>query len=279
MRKNHLVIIALLTVCALVFAGCGKQEAPETTAAPAASSVTAAAEEDIVLGLQEWTLSASTWSSPNGATVHLSATPISYIDGCSAAFIVRLEGEELAFQPCQWDGKTYTASVELNAADDLCYYVVMNAPSGHTMEVPVNTPTAPTNEALINMATSLSSYCNLMVETTAFADSKLTITAGSVQVQTPRITNDGESITVSKASLVLTFDGEEKDSEKLKLTEGETAGLYELALTDVSFDVPAMENDQQLNLVLNVELSNGQTLTSAGGTFFYNDGELLTAVG
>ena len=282
MRKNFLTIIALVAVFAFVFAGCGKQDAAEnTTAAPASptAATSAAIGEAPALGLSDWHLSTTTWSSPNGATVHLTATPISYDDGCSAAFVVRLEGEEVGFQPCQWDGKAYTASVELNAADDLCYYVIMNSPDGKTIEVPVNTPTAPTNEALINMASSLTSYCNLMVETSAFADGKLTITAGSAQVQTPKITNDGDTITVSKAVLALNFDGEEKDSEKLTLTEGETTGLYEMALTDVSFDVPEMENDQQLNLVLNVELSNGQTLTCAGGTFFYNDGELLTAVG
>lgn len=280
MRKNFLAIIALIAVFALVFAGCDKQETAEnTTTAPASPAATSAAAEAPALGLSEWSLSTTTWSSPNGATVHLTATPVSYTDGCHAAFVVRLEGEEVGFQPCEWDGSAYTASLELNAADDLCYYVVMNSPDGKTIEVPVNTPTAPTNEALINMASSLEAYCNLMVDTTSFADNKLTITAGSVQVQTPRITNDGETITVSKATLTLNFDGEEKDSEKLTLTEGEEAGLYELALTDVRFDVPAMENDQQLNLVLNVELSNGQTLTCAGGTFFYNDGELLTAVG
>lgn len=277
MRKNFLTIIALIAVFALVFAGCGKKEAAETTAA--ASADTSAAAEIPALGLSDWNLSTTTWSSPNGATVHLTATPLGYTEGCNAAFVVRLEGEEVAFMPCEWDGKVYTASVELNAADDLCYYVIMNSPDGKTAEVPVNTPTAPTNEALINMASSLESFCNLMVESTTFADNKLTITEGSVQVQAPKITNEGERITCKEAVLVLNFNGEKADSQKLSLTETETAGTYEQALTDISFKVPAMENDQQLNLVLNVTLSNGQTLSAAGGTFFYNDGELLTAVG
>ena len=102
---------------------------------------------------------------------------------------------------------------------------------------------------------------------------------GFTQVQTPKITNEGETITVSEAALVLSFNGEEVGSEKLTLTESETAGSYTLTLTNVSFDVSEMENDQQLILTLNVTLSNGQSLSAAGGTFYYNDGELLTAVG
>lgn len=275
MRKNFLTVIALLAVFALMLCGCSSKDTTETTNASATAGEAAAP----ALGLADFHLSTTTWSSPNGATVHLTATPVGYAEGYSAAFVVRLEGEEVANIPCEWDGKQYTASAELNAADGLCYYVTMKAADGNTAEVPVNTPTQPTDEALINMASSLESYCNLMVDESAFADGKLTITSGSVLVQAPKITNDGEEITVSEAVLALNFNGEEVTSEKLELAESETNGAYELALSEVTFDVPEMENDQQLNLVLNVTLSNGQSLSAAGGNFFYNDGELLTAVG
>ena len=274
MRKNFLTVIALIVVFALVCAGCGNKEAAETTTAAASAETAAPA-----LGLTDWSMTTTTWSRPNGATVNLTATPVGYAEGYSAAFVVRLEGEEVANVPCEWDGTHYTASAELNAADGLCYYVTMTAADGSTAEVPVNTPAEPTDETLINMASSLNSYCNLMVDESAFENGKLTISAGSVQVQAPRITNEGETITVSEATLVLSFGGEEVDSEKLALTESETVGAYELALSGISFDVPEMENDQQLTLTLNVALSNGQSLSAAGGTFFYNDGELLTAVG
>ena len=276
MRKNFLTMIALIAVFALVFAGCGSKEAEQTTAAAVTSAETAA---PVVLGLADFKLSATTWSSPNGATVNLTATPNGYAEGQTAAFVVRLEGEDVADVPCEWDGTNYTAAAELNAADGLCYYVIMAGADGNTAEVPVNTPNVPTDEALINMESSLNSYCDLMVDSSSFADGKLTITEGSVQVQTPKITNEGETITVSEAALVLSFNGEEVGSEKLTLTESETAGSYTLTLTNVSFDVSEMENDQQLILTLNVTLSNGQSLSAAGGTFYYNDGELLTAVG
>ena len=276
MRKNFLTVIALIAVLALVFAGCGSKEAAETTAAESAAVESTAAE---ALGLTDVTMSTTTWSSPNGATVNLTATPNRYENGQTAAFVVRLEGEEVANAACQWNGSAYTASAELNAANDLCYYVLLTSADGTVTEVPVNTPAQPVDEALINLESSLNSYCNLMVEDSTFADGKLTITAGSVTVQAPKITDDNKAITVSEAVLSLTFNGEEVASEKLTLAETETVGAYELSLTDVSFQVPEMENDQQLTLNLNVKLSNDQSLSAAGGIFYYNDGELLTAVG
>ena len=67
-------------------------------------------------------LNATAWSSPNGATVNVDAVPNGYAEGQKAEFCVRLEGEEIARVPCEWDGKSYKASADLNAADGYCYY-------------------------------------------------------------------------------------------------------------------------------------------------------------
>ncbi len=272
-RKNILAMLALVLVFALALSACGSKEAEEATAAVTSEAVP---QE---LGLTNCTLSTTTWSSPNGATVNLTATPNTHADGDTAAFVVRLEGEDAANIPCTWDGANYTAAAELTAEDGYCYYVILTAADGTVTEIPVNTPTEPMDESLINMASSLNSYCNVMVEASSFADGKLTITGGSVQVQAPTVTNNGEAITCQEAILVLSINGQDLGSQKLTLEEGETAGSYALALTNVSFDVPAMEDDQQLTLRLDVTLSNGHTLTAPGGTWFYNDSALLTAVG
>ncbi|MBQ3192112.1 MAG: hypothetical protein IJB59_00905 [Oscillospiraceae bacterium] len=277
MKKTILTITALICMFALVLTGCGSKEAPETTAAPATTA--AASAEPQPLGLSDWNLSTSTWSSPNGATVHLTATPFGYEEGQSAAFIIRLEGEDVASIPCTWNGTAYTADAELNAADGYCYYVAMTAADGSTAEIAVNTPSDVKDEALINMAESLNSYCTVTVETSAFADGKLTITSGDLFVQVPKITNNGETITVSEAVLTLWYNDEAVDTEKLTLEESESVGGYELSLTDISFKTPEMEDDHQLTMTLDVKLSNGQSLSCAAGTFFYNDGQLLTAVG
>lgn len=277
MKKMMLCLLIAVLLTAMV--GCGSDKSAETTAAPTAAPVVST-EAAAQLGLTDWTMTATTWSSPNGATVHLTATPSTYEDGQTAAFVVRLEGEDVANVPCQWDGTHYTASAELNAADGLCYYVLITTADGNAAtEVAVNTPTEPVDEALINMASSLQSYCNLTVTESENSDGKLTLTQGSIQIQLPRITNQGETIVCSNAVLVLTFDGTEVGAAELTLPEPSGTGIYEVSIAGTSFDIPELEDDQQLALRLDVTLSNYQTLTSPGATFFYNNGELLLAVG
>ncbi len=94
MKHTHRILCAaVIALLALCLSGCGK-EAP----APAPTVPTSS---DLPLGLASSSLSTTTWSSPNGATVHLSATPTRYAQGDSARFVVRLEGEEAANVPCE----------------------------------------------------------------------------------------------------------------------------------------------------------------------------------
>lgn len=275
-RKNLFAALVLVMAFALVLTACGKEEpAPtiptiqETEPAPVA----------VPLGLADFSLSSATWSSPNGATVTLTATPTGYAEGQTAVFSVRLEGADVENVPCEWNGTSYTASAELNAADGYCYYAILTAADGETLEVALNTPNAITDEALINMETALNSYCTLLVESSESADGKLTITGGTASIQPPRITNNGEAVTCTQATLVLSFNGDEIAMTSLLLPEAQQTGLYELNLAGTGFDIPAMEDDQQLSLRLDVTLSNGQTLTDANGTWIYMDGQLLSAVG
>lgn len=272
-RKNILILIALITVFALALTACGSDDGE--TKAPN----TQIDASDQPLGLADWSMDATTWSSPNGATVNLTATPNAHIDGQTASFVIRLEGENVETIPCEWDGTHYTASAELNAADGYCYYVILTAADGTQTEVAVNTPTAPTDEALINMEAALNSYCSLTVETSSFDGSKLTITQGHIQVQPPRIFDAGQTITCSEAVLVLSLNNEEIARQALPLPEADAIGRYDLDVTSTSFTVPAMEDDQQLSLRLDVTLSNGQILTAPGTTWFYADGALLSSVG
>ncbi len=271
MKKNLIAFVALIAALALTFCACGTDTAETTGSAADAPQTT--------LALKEWTMTTSTWSSPNGATVHLTAIPESYTEGQTAAFVVRLEGEDVDSIPCQWDGTSYTADAELNAADGYCYYVILAGADGTQAEIAINTPAEPTNEAIINMASSLESYCSITVESSAFADGVLTITGGTAKVQAPRITNDGETITCSGAVLVLTGADGEIASMELALGAMDEDGSYTWHLTDSAFTVPELEDDQQVELRMDVTLSNGQTLTTSGGTWYALDGDLLMAVG
>lgn len=272
-RKKSFTLIALFTVMSLLFTGCafGKSD-KKVDDAPISQSSTE------ILNLAEWDLSASTWSSPNGATVHLVATPAGYVKGQTASFVVRLEGEDVESVPCEWDGQHYTASADLNGEDGYCYYVLLTGSTGETAEVPVNVASSPVDESLINLASSLESTCSLVVESSDYDGSRLTITGGTVTIQPPKLKNDGEAVTCVQAVLAL-FREDQIASMELALPTPAADGSYSIPLTDASFQTPAMEDDQQLSIQLSVTLSNGQILTASGGTWFYNDGSLMMSVG
>lgn len=274
MKKMMLSLLVLVMLICMV--GCGSDKTEETTTAPAPAETLAANQP---LELTGWDLTASTWSSPNGATVTLTATPNGYAEGQAASFIVRLEGEDVENIPCDWDGSRYTASADLNAADGYCYYVLLTAADGTQTEVAVNTPTAMTDEALINMSTALQSYCSLTVTASEQKGDTLTITEGSATIQLPLITNDGETIVCDKAVLVMTLNNEEVSSAELTLEDAPDAGSYTLSLAGIQFSVPEMEDDHRVELRLVVTLSNGQSMSAAGGSWIYNDGSLLLAAG
>ena len=278
MKKKFLcALMALVMVIALC--ACGPKTAPaeETSAAQTAASSEAAVRE---LGLSDWSLSASTWSSPNGATIHLTATPTSHVQGDSAVFIVRLEGEEVTSVPCDWENDAYMASADLNAADGYCYYVSLSGEDGASAEIAVNTPADPTEENYVNMATALETYCSLTVGESTLTGDTLTIADGTAVVQAPRITDDGENIACAQAMLVLILDEEEIGSMALTMAPGEADRSYEASLANVSFTIPGeLTEDQRLVLRLDAELTNGQALTVQGATWYYQDGGMATAVG
>ena len=278
---KKMAILAVILVLVIALTACGKEEAPETTTVPTVAA-TVPAETTVSaqpLTLTDCVLGASTWSSPNGATVHLTATPSTYADGQTADFVVRLESDDVITVACQWDGTNYTADADLNAANGYCYYVILTAADGTVTEVAVNTPAEPTDEALINMEAALTSYCNLIVEESDITDNKLTLTNGKAQVQVPVITDDGAVITCQQAVLTLNLDAEEVAKAEVTLEATETNGLFEAAISGMTFDVPAMEGEQQLELFLNVTLTNGQEMTAFGSSWVSGDGSLLPVVG
>lgn len=281
---KKLSILAVILALAIALTACSSEEASETVAANPGDTVAATAPVETAapaqpLTLTTWNMTASTWSSPNGATVHITATPSYYQEGQTADFVVRMEGDDVSQMPCQWDGKHYSASIDLNAANGYCYYVVLTAADGTTAEVAVNTPAAPINEAFIDMEASLASFCSIVVEDHSVDGSQLVLTGGKVQVQVPRITNEGESITCQEAALVLSLEGKELDKNLLTLTQTDTPGLYEAALENIAFDIPELDIYQKIDLTLNATLSNGQTLSAYGGNWQSSTDGLLPVMG
>lgn len=279
--KKLMKLFALITVFTLLFAACASKEEPAVpqTAAPETSTSTEAAPVQLELGLSDWALTSSIWSSANGASIDLTAVPTAYEEGMTAAFVVRLEGETVSSNACQWDGNAFTGFADLNAADGYCYYVVLTAADGQEVTVEVNTPTTTTNDALINLAASLDSFCSITVEDAPFTAGKLTINKGSVAIRVPHL-SDGD-ITCTAAELVLNLDGGALLKHDLELTQTDSADAsYTADLSGISFDIPELEGDHQLTLTLLAHLSDGTSLSDADSTgWFYCDGTASLTVG
>ena len=285
-RKKSALITRVLALClvAAVFSGCSKEpkaaqvntdpaQATQPTTATSPSGSLAQVESEG--NLQSWELTAGVWSSSNGATVTLTAQPRAYEKGQSASFVVRLEGKEVENVSCNWDGTYYTASVDLEAADGYEYECVLFPAQG----VGEHYALSDAYDSLVYMKRSLEAYCNLYISDFSDADGKFTVTAGWASVQLPQLTTAGTTIGFQKAQLVFTLNGETIETQDIDLPKGEGEGSYESSLSNISFTMPQMDDDYQLDLSLVVTLTNGEELTANGGSWFYNNNELKMAAG
>ena len=280
---NKKVLSALLAAAVVLsLCACGKKaETPASTESETPAPTTASQENaGRELSLTEVSFSVTTWSSPNGATVNLTAVPNEHAKGDSAEFVVRLDADTVASVPCEWKDNAYVASAELNGVDGYGYYVIITGKDGSIAEIPVNTPEEPVDEALVNLASYLQSYCTLTLNDAALEGDNLTILSGYALVQAPRITENSDNVACAQASLVLTLDGQEIASVPLTMAPGETDRSYDSTITDMSFTIPGdLSDGQQLMLRLDAVLTNGQTLTAQGGSWTAQNGVVANAVG
>ena len=281
MNKKRLCALTALTLAAaLTLCACGKKpETTEPTDHQSAAETTAEGPAR-TLSLTNASLSVTTWSSPNGATVNLTAVPTEHAKDDSAEFVVRLDGEDITSVPCEWKSGAYVASADLNGADGYGYYVVLSGKDGASAEVAVNTPENPTDETLINLASSLMPYCSLTLNDAALEGDSLTILSGYALVQAPRITENNDNVACAQANLVVTLDGQEIGSTPLVMAPGEADRSYDSTITDLSFTIPGdIGEGQQLVLRLDAVLTNGQTLSAQGGSWTVENGGVASAVG
>ena len=297
MKKNLFSTVLLLLMAAVLMisvTGCKEEEADDRDAI-----ITQLQEENAALkaqvealtteietmkqraALQRWELTADVWSDGNGATVTFTAIPVSYAPGQTAALSVRMGDLEAESAVCLWneEAEAFVGSVELSAADGYSYYCILTSADGSQDEIVLDTPENPRNENLVFLGTSLTTYANLVVDNWETANNMLNVATGFIQVQTPRLSTDGSTVTLTTAELVFKLNGEELERRAVTLPQGEATGSYELALENTAFTMPKMEDDYQLDLWLEVALSNGNSISVCGGSWYYNSGELLLVVG
>jgi hypothetical protein len=95
----------------------------------------------------------------------------------------------------------------------------------------------------------------------------------------PRMTSGNTAASISSADLVLHLNSEEVSRQAVTLEAGEGNDSFEATLSGISFAMPAMEDDYQLNLWLEVTLNTGNSITVIGGSWYQNNGELQLVVG
>lgn len=227
--------------------------------------------------ISEWELSGMPLMQGSGAAVSLTAVPTRYQEGQMAVFRVMLEGQILAELYCDWNGTTYTANVELDAADGYSYYLLLTEPDGRQEYLDLNSPMNPVDPMLVYMYSSLSTSCMLNVHDWQIADNTLELLSGNAWIQLPRMTATGEPAVCTGASLVLQLDGQEIARRSLILPVEGTE--LEADVSGISFAIPQLEESSQMDLWLEVILSDGQVLTHSGSSWYYFEGELIQAVG
>lgn len=280
-NRTFTAILALMLAAALMLGltACGSKNT-EQTQAPAETVTQQLPTASGQTGeLASFTMTATAWSSSNGATISFTAVPEDHQDGQSAIFLARLNDEEVDRITCDWDGSTYTAEMDLNAADGYFYYCILIAPDGTEKEVGINTPDLISSAELINLETALESFCTMTLNEFLAEGDQLTITDGYYQVQLPLVTRTGNAVSFASVNLIL-MSGEKEIVRQELAHPVEISDLFcQAKLSGISFTIPEMEEDQQLVLMLEVTLSDGQVLTTTGGNWHYAGGELLGVVG
>lgn len=229
------------------------------------------------VNLKAWTLDVEPWADSTGADVTLRATPSGYQSGVSATFLVMLKNEQIASIPCSWDGSEFTATVSLSALDGYSYYCLISSPSGD-QQLALATPASPDGGIAVYLQSSLSAYCNLVVNDWVENPGSLVLTDAYAQVQLPQISAAGE-VGMESAQLVLRHSGSETARVDLELNPSEVAGSYDLTISNLEIPMPKLEEEDDLELSLEVILSDGRRLTAFGATWYLDGSKLSSAVG
>lgn len=230
------------------------------------------------VSLRSWTLDVLPWPDSTGADVTLTASPSGYQTGVSATFLVMLEGKQIQSIPCLWNGTDFTATASLNAADGYSYFLLLSAPSG-TQQLPLmNAADSPNMDIAGNLASSLSAYCNLAIHDWAESSgTTLILTDAYAQVQLPQLR--AQELTIASQKLVLRLNGAVSDQVPIEMVPSEVAGSFELVIQDLSVSMPQLNGGDNLELYLEITLSDGSSLQAQGISWYLENGKLCSSVG
>lgn len=115
------------------------------------------------------------------------------------------------------------------------------------------------------------SYCNLMVDEWADSESALTLTTAYAQAQVA-----GE---IRKTELLLYCNGQLCSSIEITLEASGAAGGYEKTITDLSLAMPALGEDDCVEVYLQITLADGSVISAPGGSWYSGSDGLFAVMG
>ena len=230
-----------------------------------------------VSALRTWDLEAVPWADSTGAEMRFSAEPMEYRQGDSARLLVEREGMAVTTVECTWNGTAFTAQFSLDAQDGYSYYCLLSTGAG-AQKLPLASPDHPEPIVPVYLKSSLSAYCNLLVNDWQEMSGSLMLTDAAAQVQLPLASSNG-AVNLMASELVLRRSGEEVLRIPISMEPSEVAGSFDVTIPDTRFPLPELEEGESLELYLEVILSDGRRLSALGISWQKTEEGLSSAVG
>lgn len=225
--------------------------------------------------LSDWELTAAAWADSTGADVTFTAVPTEYQPGMGATLLVMLGDRQAASVPCVWDGTVFRGTANLNAADGYSYFCLLSGPNG-VQQLSLMGPESENAGIPVYLHSALSSYCNLLVSDWVEQNgSSLILNGAYAQVQLPQI----QELTIASQELVLRLNGQVSVKVPIMLMPSEVAGSYELIINDLHLPMPELDSTDNLELYLEITLSDGRHLQAFGIGWYLENGKLSASVG
>ena len=129
--------------------------------------------------------------------------------------------------------------------------------------------------AMIDVQTVLvdvkNSYCNLVIDHWESDQENLNIVTAYAQAI---VASNAPTATAERARLVLKLGGKELSSAEITLSPGESSESLEADVKNISFSIPTLSAEDELELWLEVTLPGNITLKGYGGSWYREAGTL-----
>jgi hypothetical protein len=227
--------------------------------------------------LKKWELTASAWTDSTGADVTLIAEPAEYQPGMGATLLVMLGERQTASVPCIWDGSAFRGTANLDAVDGYSYFCLLSGPAG-VQQLSLMGPDSVKPEVPVYLQSALSSFCNLVVHNwEEDSDISVTLTEAYAQVQLPLI--QSRELTIATQELVLRLNGQISAKVPVEMLPSEVEGSFEVSIRDLQLPMPELTDGDNLELFLEITLSDGRHLQAFGISWYLENGKLASSVG